>query len=244
MRAGVLPHTRSRFFVAMAILLLVAVAIGFAPTFYLKAFFETPDLPWYLHVHGATLTAWFVLFVTQTALIAANRTALHRRLGVLMGVIAGFVILTTLLLILGANASTEVRGIVRPNPIEFVVLGDLGLLISFVILVGVGVFSRHRPALHKRAMLLATVALVVPALTRAARFPVFGEAGPAFLAAPFVLMSALWVHDLLTDKRLHAATAWGSALIFCALFAASSLARTEAGKAFVAAISLASPFPE
>ena len=84
LRAGVLPHTRSRFFVAMAILLLVAVAIGFAPTFYLKAFFETPDLPWYLHVHGATLTAWFALFFTQTALIAANRTALHRRLGVLM----------------------------------------------------------------------------------------------------------------------------------------------------------------
>ena len=51
-------------------------------------------------------------------------------------------------------------------------------------------------------------------------------------------MFAVWAHDLLTDKRLHATTAWGSALFVASFVAGTVLPRTEAGKTFVAAISL------
>ena len=236
-----LLHTRSRFFVTMAVLLLVIAFVGFAPSFYLKIFFDTPELPWYLHVHGATLTTWFPLLLTQTALIATNRPALHRRLGVFTGVIAAFVIVTTFLVILGADASTEVRGITRAQSIENLVLGDLSLLTAFSVLVAVGISFRHRPALHKRAMLLASIALVTPALGRIARFPVFAEAGIALVLAVLLsLMLAIWVHDFLSNKRVHATTVWGSALIFGGLLASARLAGTESGKGFVAAISLGS----
>ncbi len=74
-----LSDTHTRFFVTMAVLLLVIAFAGFAPTFYLKMFFDTPELPWYLQVHGATLTTWFPLLLAQTALIATNRPGLRER---------------------------------------------------------------------------------------------------------------------------------------------------------------------
>ena len=71
------PATRSRFFVTMAALLFILVIVGFAPSFYLKVFFGTRELAWYVHLHAAVLTAWYTLFLAQTLLIAANRTATH-----------------------------------------------------------------------------------------------------------------------------------------------------------------------
>ena len=233
-----LSDPRSRFFTTMAVLLLVIVFVGFAPSFYLKIFFETRELPWYVHLHGAVLTAWFTLFLVQTLLVATRRTPTHRRLGTLAGVAAVLLVLTTIFLILNLEASLTARGRTPKEPIEMVVLGDLAALTGFSILISVGISFRHRPALHKRAMLLAFIALVGPALARIARFPVFAEVGLAFVPVTHSsLMLAIWVHDLFADKRVHATTAWGSAAILGLFMASAALARTESGKALVAAIS-------
>jgi len=73
----------------MAAVLLAIVLIGFSPTFYLRAWLATEDLPQglqalpvYLNVHGAIVTAWFLLFFTQTVLVASQRVDIHRRLGI------------------------------------------------------------------------------------------------------------------------------------------------------------------
>jgi hypothetical protein len=50
------------------------VFVGFARTYYLEFLFGTPALPWLVHLHGALMTSWFVLFFTQTYLIASHRT--------------------------------------------------------------------------------------------------------------------------------------------------------------------------
>ena len=233
--------TRSRFFVTLAALLFVIAFVGFAPTFYLKIFFDTPELPWYVHLHGAVLTAWFTLFLVKAVLITTKRTATHRRVGVLAGVVAVLLILMTIYMILGADAAGKARGITRKVPIEMLVLGDFFSLVAFAILMTVGLSFRHKPALHKRAMLLASIALVTPAVPRFAQLPVFVDVGPALVPAVIVsLMLAIWVHDVSTDRRLHATTVWGSALIFGGFQAARVLAGTESGKALVAAISFGS----
>lgn len=64
------------------------VFAGFARTYYLRMLFGKPALPWLLHVHGALMTAWFVLFFVQTSLISAHRVDLHKRLGIFGGVLA------------------------------------------------------------------------------------------------------------------------------------------------------------
>jgi hypothetical protein len=227
-----------RFFVAMAVVLLAVAFVGFAPTFYLKLLFDTPELPWYLLVHGGMLTAWFALFLAQTVLVATRRVTAHRRIGRFALAAAFLLVITTLALVLAARASGEARGITRPNPIEVIVLGDLAALAAFSILLSVGICFRHRTPIHGRAMLLASIALVIPAITRLTRFSVFGEIGPlltpGLIAAP---MLAIWANDWVVDRRIHPVTAWGSVLTFAGMMASGVLARTEFGKGFVAAIS-------
>ena len=58
------------------------VFVGFAPTYYLRAFYHADPLPSVFRIHGLVFTAWVVLFVVQTALVSARRTDIHRRLGV------------------------------------------------------------------------------------------------------------------------------------------------------------------
>lgn len=64
----------------------VAIAVvffGFSRTYYLKGAFGTPELSTLKHIHGVLMTAWFVLFFTQVRLVATQRIAVHRQLGVL-----------------------------------------------------------------------------------------------------------------------------------------------------------------
>src|SRR2546429_8432972 len=72
-----------RFFSGMAIALTLTVFIGFARSYYLNGAFASPfALTPLLRWHGIAFTGWMVLLVTQTSLVAAHRTDLHRRLGV------------------------------------------------------------------------------------------------------------------------------------------------------------------
>ena len=61
-------QARSIFFVSMSGILLLIVLLGFSPTLYLRAYFDASDVPIYLLIHGAFLTAWFVWFFVQTSL--------------------------------------------------------------------------------------------------------------------------------------------------------------------------------
>jgi hypothetical protein len=71
-----------RLYAAAALVAILIVFAGFAPTYYLKGAFGTPDLSTLKHVHGVVMTAWFALFFTQALLVANGRTATHRKLGV------------------------------------------------------------------------------------------------------------------------------------------------------------------
>ncbi len=235
------PRRRSRFFVVMAVVLLVIGFAGFGRTFFLKSFFEAPELPWYLLLHGAVLTVWFGLLLVQSLLISGGRIATHRRLGRVVVATGVFAIVMTFFLILGADASREARGVTGGVPIAMLVLGDFSQLAAFSILMTFGIVCRHRPALHKRAMLFASIALMTPGVARLPRIPALTAAGPVLVPAVIIsLLLANWVHDLFNDRRIHAVTVCGTALILGGFLAASAFANTESGKAFVAAISFAS----
>ena len=76
------------FYLSMSIAAVITVFAGFAPTYYLRPYFNTSPLMPLLHLHGMVFTSWLALFLVQTTLVAAHRTDIHRRLGILGGVIA------------------------------------------------------------------------------------------------------------------------------------------------------------
>src|SRR5918997_4593907 len=87
--AGIISKRRERlFYTGMAVAFAFTVFAGFARTYYLRPYFGTPSLTPLLHLHGIVFTSWLALLLTQTALVAANRTRIHRRLGVAGAVLA------------------------------------------------------------------------------------------------------------------------------------------------------------
>src|SRR5262245_53660732 len=70
-----------RFYTGMALAAAAAVFLGFSRSFFLRSHFDPTPLARPFVVHGVVFTAWVVLFVAQTSLIALHRTRTHRRLG-------------------------------------------------------------------------------------------------------------------------------------------------------------------
>ena len=61
------------FFTGMALVSLLTMLVGFAPTYFLRNT-DLPPLTSFYHLHGLVFTAWILLFLAQTALVAAHRT--------------------------------------------------------------------------------------------------------------------------------------------------------------------------
>jgi hypothetical protein len=204
------PWRRDRlFYSGMAIAVAVVVFAGFAPTYYLKAAFGAPQLPPLLHIHGLIFTSWVALFIVQTRLIAARRTPLHRRLGVLGGLIAiAMLVVGTLAAIASARRGFTPPG--GPPPLTFLII-PLGDLLVFSVLVGTALYVRKQSQTHKRLMLLATLALLTPAI---ARLPGIAAAGPpAFWGLTDLFIVACFVYDRVTSGRIHPAFKWGGLFV-------------------------------
>jgi hypothetical protein len=204
-QTAVAPMHDRRFFMTMAVVIALIVFVGFAPTYYLRAFYHTDPLPSVFRVHGLVFSAWVVLFVVQTALVSARRTDVHRRLGVLGAA------LSLLMLVVGYMAAVTAarRGFSAPElppPLVFLVVPFFDLLV-FATLVGFALYLRRTPAAHKRLMLLATLAVLTAAI---ARLPYVLPLGPlAFFGLTDVLVIAAMAYDRWTRGRVHPALLWG-----------------------------------
>lgn len=193
------------FYVVMSIAAMITVFAGFSRTYYLRPRFTTEPLIPLLHLHGVVFTSWIVLFVTQTMLVAAHRTDIHRRLGILGGVIAALmIVIGTTTAIIRANLG------VSPVPnvpiLSFLVI-PLGDMFVFSILVCAGFYYRRRPDVHKRLMLLATISILAAAIARLP-FAFILQAGPlAFFGLTDALVVVCVLYDLVTLRRIHRASA-------------------------------------
>jgi hypothetical protein len=238
---------RGSFFFWLSVLLLSFLLLGFAPTLYLRAFTEPAPIPAYLHVHGAVLTSWYVWLVVQTSMVRTGRTATHRRLGVIGAVIGGAAVIAGPMATLGvvgrlrdagfdwdtdmsAAGELGVEGVPMLNFASQVVWGNFASIAVFAGLLAAAILLRRTPQAHKRLIVLASIAILGPALARISRWPVFGgEDGPFIPAVLVGLLLAVIAHDLVTARRLHKATWIGCGIIVLATIAQQIIAGSEFG---------------
>lgn len=152
-----------RFYLVSGVLMSLTVGWGFAPTFFLRSLGDAPPLGGLLLAHGLLFSGWMLLFIVQSALITRRNLALHRRLGYAGAVLA------TLMVGVGVAVSLAQlrRGEPAPgfDPRAFLSV-PLAAMLVFATTVTGGVLWRREPAVHKRLMFIATVAMLDPAIAR------------------------------------------------------------------------------
>ena len=220
------PRDRShRFFVGLGLFCMLLVAIGFGPSFY-DYFKGTYYFPPSVHVHGAIMFSWLVLFTIQATLASRGNMRLHRRLGWIAVCVAAAVVLSMCVATVVAFQRYD------PDKMGFLVkplLIQIGSIVLFPLFVTWAVLMRRQPLWHKRLMALATVGLVQAAVDRMQWIP---EILPMFwdngIRLYVLLLLPLFVFDAVTLKRIHPATLAGTAIIV-AMHAVVSLYWSDQG---------------
>jgi hypothetical protein len=224
MPAPLVRRRHLRFYNGMSLLFAAIVFAGFYRTFYLSPWLNGPALSPLRIVHGVAFSAWILLFVAQTTLVAAGRTAIHRRLGVAGVVLAsGMVALGTVLAIGNAREGHAPPGI---PPLVFLIIPLFDMLV-FPLLIAAAVWYRGRPETHKRLMLLATVSLLAAPV---ARIPTaLAAAGPLFYFGVVDLLILTGVlYDFVTRRKVHPVYVWGGLAILASQVIRIALSGTSA----------------
>ena len=200
---------RRRFYVGIALAIALTVFAGFAPTYYLRAYYQSTPLGGLRHLHGVVFTAWVLLFLAQSTLISAGRVGLHRRLGVAGAVVAALmVVVGTTTAIVQASEGRSPLGV---PPLSFLAVPFFDMVV-FTGLVAMGLWHRRRADVHKRLLTLGTISLLAAPI---ARLP-FGAAVvglPGVFALADLFIVACIAYDLATLRRVHPATMWGGLAI-------------------------------
>jgi hypothetical protein len=212
------PLSDRRFFSWMSVAMAAVAFAGFARTYYLAEFNTgpRPTLTPTVHIHGALATAWILLLIVQTRLIAYGRRDIHKLLG-FAGVAVGAAVValgTYVAIHSERRVHTPATAGTLADPYVFLIFpfASIGLFAVFATL---GVLNRQRSEAHKRYMMLATISMIVPAL---ARIVTQTTQGMSLVAVPGVVgamvlvnlfLIAMVIHDLYTRGRLHPVTLWG-----------------------------------
>jgi hypothetical protein len=155
---------RPAFYRHIAIALSLFVIIGFSRTYYLRFLTDQPPLETLVHLHSLVFSAWLLVFIAQTRLVAAQRFDLHMKLGIAAVVLAVIVVMTSF-------ATTAVKATmprIHPSgltPPQFTIVGIMSLVL-FAGFLALGFAFRRRAAYHKRFMILAMIGVLTPAASR------------------------------------------------------------------------------
>jgi len=190
------------FFPFMALLIIAAVFLGFARTFFLAPIYHyhLPNL--LVALHGIVFSSWIALFAIQASLVPAGRVDLHKKLGAFGAVLVSLVLIMGYVVMLeGLHRGIAFRG---QDDAQILALDVIGIHVSFAMFVA-GLLLRRDPTFHKRLMLFGTVGMLGPAIARwpfefiAAKPPLVGLVLQSFALATIIF-------DLLTRRRIHRAT--------------------------------------
>jgi uncharacterized membrane protein YozB (DUF420 family) len=193
------------FYLAMGLLVLAVVVYGFGRSFYFAPFMPVRQIRPLLQLHAAVFSAWVLLFILQTSLISAQRRDLHRRAGIAGAFLAG------LLVIVGGLTVLESVRLQRLQDGAVNLFGSATQLAVFAILAAAGLLLRKRAELHKRLMLVGTLALAQAGLGRILPGLNLGPGGQ--IVVTMLFMFSWLIYDLLTHRRPLLAPLFGAAAV-------------------------------
>lgn len=166
-------------------------------------------------VHGTLMVGWYILFVVQSRLMLDRKHRAHRFLGLCS--IALVIAMVGTGVVVAANFSQETGR-------RATFIADIGILFNFVSLYAVSVWAviRGHFEAHKRLMLIASLSMIGPALSRALDVVAVSRMA-ATVVYPLILVALPLIYDRRTQGKLHKASFWAinfTLLIFIGQLAA------------------------
>jgi hypothetical protein len=187
------------FYYNTAILIIVVCGFGINALINLE---KLPPASPIVFIHGACMVAWYALIVIQAGLIRSGNHALHITLGKSSIILAIGILISGIIMTLESYTRSANVGIVTVN---------IFIFINFIILYTLALYRRKISDLHKRLMLFASLAMILPALGRITQAMNIND----FLSIPMwlLLLFIPLIYDFRSLKKVHKATLLGIILI-------------------------------
>lgn len=201
-------ETSQYFHVGMALFMTVIVFLGFWPSYFGPILFgQGFEGHWIIHIHATIFLGWMVVLITQTSLVARNKTPTHMKVGRYGFALGILVLLMGLTITFRSYQQMVSEGTATPFTFLWAPLVDM---IEFSTLLVIGFTYRSRPEIHKRMMLFATVA-ILHAATGVRMDYLLGAWTTEIMFA--ILVALIYGHDLYTKGRVHRASLIGTLIV-------------------------------
>jgi hypothetical protein len=185
------------FYFAMSLLLAAIVVSGFKRTVNQNLFHPAIPRPTILWIHASAFTAWVIFFISQSVLVRVRKVSWHRSIG-WFG--AG---LATVMVPLGVTTAIVMA---RFDTVQLHMSGADAFLsipfydmIAFGVCIGLAVYWRTKPELHRRLIFIATCGLMDAAF---GRFDYLFNNNLFFPCLDLLIVLGV-ARDLLVDRRVH-----------------------------------------
>jgi hypothetical protein len=212
--AAAVQRTKRKFYVALAVFMTLLVGVGFWPSYYGPLIRGAAEAPIILHVHGIIFIGWMALLIVQTTLAARGKIRAHRALGNvgigygivlwLLGLLVSFV--APVMHVTAGEWSVDEAATFLPIP-----FGDMVLFGGFF---AAAIWYRSKSEIHKRLMVMATIAVVFAAAFRLQNAGVPMSWAIVVWYVPLVIAMA---YDFFTRRRVHTVYWIGAAVMAVAL---------------------------
>lgn len=246
--SGAATRLSARWFYAwMALTCAVVAFVGFLPTYFVpmvQGQFQAQPI---IHIHGVIFFGWTLLFCVQTWLVASGRTLAHRDWGML-----GVAWATAMVFIVFATVNVRINFLTaagfRDQALAFSWI-QIGGILLFAGFFAAAIANIRKPEVHKRLMLLNTIALLDAPIAR--WFVVFlapptapGEVAPPpplivglapALVADLLLAVAI-AYDWRTRGKPHPVYLIGGAIVLTYQLTRHLIGPTDAWKSIAAVI--------
>ena len=203
------------FFYQFSMVLLITVVIAFGMNILLKNYHLNSSMSLII-VHGISMLGWYSLLFWQSRSIRINNFNLHKQLGLMSIALAVAIVISGIII-----AISNYRG----EKEALTLFGNFSGMFIFGILYTFALLNRKKADVHKRLMIVASVAMLSPALVRILRIFDIND----FVTLPFwlIYIVALPVYDYRKLKKIHTASLSATLFLIIILFGGSAYAMSE-----------------
>jgi len=185
------------FYFAMSLLLAAIVVIGFSRTVDHNLVHAAPARPLLLWIHGAAFSGWVAFYIFQSALVRTRNVKWHRFFGWFgTGLAALMIPLGITIAVIIARFDVHVLHEVGIETFLAIPFFDM---VTFCLFVGLAIYWRKQPELHRRLLLIATCGLMDAPF---GRFDYIFNHNLYFLCLDGVMLLGV-VHDLVVNRSIH-----------------------------------------